>query len=218
MDEETLRKELQHFINTARADIEQLSDIAEKLALEEYETLKEKGWAIPPTTNREGNGYDPETPVHSRFTVPLAMVCFSVIDFSGQIIRQDNLYGASYKQNDFLEHARNFFDILAGRDDLKNGQASHNFQDIYRHAMMHAYLPVATNGIAYSVSYSYYINPNTLFSDHFTKQNILNVKYLAEITKEGLIRLEQMLENEKERQGILSNYAIFLERQDQKNR
>jgi hypothetical protein len=217
MDEETLRKELQHFINTARADIEQLSAIAEKLALEEYETLKEKGMVIPPTTNREGNGYDPETPVHSRFTVPLAMVCFSVIDFSGQIIGKDTSDDVAYKQNDFLEHARNFFNILARRDDLKNGQAGHNFQDIYRHAIMHAYLPVSTNGIAYSVSYSYYINQSTLFSSHFSEY-ILNVKYLAERTKEGLIRFEQMLENEKERPGILSNYAIFLERQDQKNR
>lgn len=50
----------------------------------------------------------------SRCTIPIIMVCFSVIDMLGQWVNQSN-------DNDF-KHSSAFFEKLAFRDNLKNKQ------------------------------------------------------------------------------------------------
>jgi hypothetical protein len=119
----------------------------------------------------------------SRCTIPIAMVCFSIIDMVGQWINKE-------ENDDFGLAAGNFFTTLVNRDDLKKGETIIKFKEQFRHGIMHSFF--ARTG--YGVSYPEF-EGNSLFLDLDGKGSTLNVRYLVQALRTGMEELQTMLDN-----------------------
>src|SRR6266542_788128 len=147
------------------------------------------------TTIRPGDEkfYVRESPKILRCTIPIAMVCFSVVDMFGQWIND-------HKDDDFGHSSSAFFQKLAKKDDLKNKDKSERLKEAFRHGIMHSFF--ARKG--FSVTYPFYEN-NSLFMDITSKGSTLDVRYLLKIVRLGIQNLKAELTNE---QSELSKLAF----------
>jgi len=121
----------------------------------------------------------------SRCTIPIAMVCFSIIDMVGQWLNENN-------NDDFGHSANAFFNKLSGKDDLKNHANSSKLKEYFRHGIMHSFF--AKKG--YSVAYPSHDN-NSLFIDLDTKASTLDVRYLLKEIRSGMEVLKNKLQDDK---------------------
>lgn len=153
MNRELLQDTFLGMLQIMKADLDKLSEIADKLAQEEAMNLVNSGKGHY-TTSPIGHNLSYAGRLRSKLTVPLAMTCFSMMDLLGK-----TLVGAMLQDDDsskdsgsFIKHAR-AFEKLGGKDYLKNDGAAQIFQDAFRHSIAHGFLPGATSKIAFHVSY-----------------------------------------------------------------
>ena len=138
------------------------------------------------TTIRPGDNYPPQESENiSRCTIPIAMVCFSVIDMIGQWINEQ-------RDDDFGNSAHAFISKLSKKDDLKKQNARTKIKDIFRNGIMHSFF--AKQG--FSVTYPT-IENNSLFVDLNSNGSTLDVKYLLKVVELGLTNLKLELNDEK---------------------
>lgn len=139
------------------------------------------------TTRAPGYEYItiPETPRVSRCTIPIAMVCFSVIDMIGQWVNE-------HHDDDFSHSSSAFFKHLALRDDLKNPETSRVFKATFRHGVIHSFYANGGFGISYPI-----YDSNSLFSSLNVEKSTLDVRYLLKIVRSGMNKLNQALLNEQ---------------------
>jgi len=204
---EEFNADITRYIEIVRLDLAALENIAEEVAQKEIMEIR----VPPPTTNPHGMGQTPIAIAESRCTVPITMVCFSVIDFIGKLCDTNDAALTPKDLDDFEKHAKVFFTRLALRDDLKNGHTLNILQDFYRHSIMHSFLPVKNKGIGYSVSYTYHIEDNSLFSRSYTGMAILNVRYLLARVRDGLSAFEAILQEPALAADILENYKKHIQ-------
>lgn len=178
------------------------------LDLNAMEQIAEAGNSTTTTTQttiRPGDEhlYTPETPKISRCTIPIAMVCFSVIDMFGQWVN-------TFHDDDFAHSSSAFFERLAKKEDLKNTEASQKFKEAFRHGIVHSFF--ARQG--FSITYPFF-DSNTLFMGLHGNQATLDVKYLLKTVRLGMTTLKETLQHKEAEltQAIFSGYKRWLERQ-----
>lgn len=178
------------------------------LDLDAMEQVAEGGNATTTTihtTIRPGDEhlFTPETPKVSRCAIPIAMVCFSVIDMFGQWINK-------FQDDDFAHISSAFFERLAKKDDLKKQEASQKFKDAFRNGIVHSFF--ARQG--FSITYPSF-DSNTLFISLHGTQATLDVKYLLKTVRLGMAALLKTLEDKDAEltQAIFSGYKRWQERQ-----
>lgn len=210
---ELIKEELQYLCKIAQNDIDKLEEVARQEAENDI-ILNERGYFYPPTTSQSGVSSQESYILKSRCTIPLSMVCFSIIDFLGKLTcdKQNPSSDNSGEKDKFKNRAQCFFKKLAKSDDLNNDSTANLFQDSYRHSITHAYLPSAGNGnIAYSVSYTKSLEEYALFpevSNEGKKEKILNVFRLVNATKVGIKSFCEKIQNQ-EGIVILNNYKNY---------
>ena len=209
------QNDLKYYINTVLLDIIELEKIGDRIADEEFEEFQKNGNPCPtPTTDPLGYGYEPHQFVPSRCTIPMCMICFSVMDFIGSIIVDDIRPSTTeYRIKQFMKHSQLFFKSLANNEDLKTPTTAAKFENIFRHSIMHTFLPAPNYNVGYSVSYSKLINEYALFDKAFDGKEILNVKFLVRIVKKGLDEFKTSIEKEDDfSEKAFNNYKYFLEK------
>lgn len=178
------------------------------LDLDAMEKIAEAGNSSTTTTQttiRPGDEHlhTPESPRVSRCTIPIAMVCFSIIDMFGQWVNK-------HHDDDFAHSASAYFEQLAKRDDLKNNEASKVFKEAFRHGIMHSFF--ARQG--FSITYPFFKN-NTLFINLHGNHATLDVKYLLAVVRSGMTSIKEALSTGKSElsQTLFAGYNRWLERQ-----
>jgi hypothetical protein len=205
--EEQPKNSLLSMLDIILSDIEALEKVALEAAEEDTIKAFESRDLEIPTTQPLGAVYQfkTQTILKSRLTIPLTMVCFSIIDLVGKLVEEkaeqlavgkqagksDSKEG-SMERDGFLSHAQIFFKQLAKRDELKNDLSARRLQDAFRHSIAHAFLPGATQSVGYQVSYSQALDGYSLFFENHHGIT-LNVKLLTEITKNGINGLKNLL-------------------------
>ena len=155
------------------------------------------------TTIRPGDNYPPQESENiSRCTIPIAMVCFSVIDMIGQWINEQ-------RDDDFGNSAHAFISKLSKKDDLKKQTARTKIKDIFRNGIMHSFF--AKQG--FSVTYPTVEN-NSLFVDLNTIGSSLDVKYLLKLVELGLTNLNLELNdnNSSLSKSAYHGYQLWLKK------
>lgn len=229
MKDNKTKHSLLGMLSIVMSDIEALEKVAMDAAKDDTFNAFKNGELEVPTTLPLGASYSfkTETILKSRLTVPLTMLCFSIIDLIGKLLSDKEEFlekskrgkstdnkESSMEKDSFLSHAQAFFSQLAKRDELKNDLSARRFQEAYRHSISHAFLPGATQSVGYQVSYSHTLEGYSLF---FDKRNevILNVKLLTELTKSGINELIGILtKNEDSDNGtdtIINNFAKVIQ-------
>jgi hypothetical protein len=164
------------------ADLDELQKIAEK----GNETPSSSSLTFQSTIRPDGEYlFSNPTPKISRCTIPIAMICFSIIDMFGQWIND-------YNDDDFGHSSVAFFKKLAKKDDLNGSPANAKFKEQFRHGVIHSFF--AKKG--FSVTYPFNEN-NSLFVDYTTEKSTLDIKYLLKIVREGMENLKLELLNEQ---------------------
>ncbi|HTE26971.1 hypothetical protein [Flavitalea sp.] len=211
MEFESFKNSIKKFVQFADLDLEKLTAIAEEKVAQEIEESRMNGIYIapPPTTDPHGKGYEPVEIIETRCTIPISMVCFSVIDFIGSLLTRDK---TDNEKDSFLLHSRLFFQQVLERNDLDNPDSLKEFQNFYRHSIMHSYLPKSNMGIGFAVSYTYYLLSEALFERSYQGLTILNIRYLAKCTRQGLSIIKSSIENRNElAQKLFEQYAKMIE-------
>lgn len=216
MEYDQFVNDLTFYIHTAINDIDKLVEVADAIAQAEVVEYASKGMLRPPTTDPLGRPREVYTYIPSRCTVPLSMLCFSVIDFIGKLLDEGYERDEEGGADNFIRYSRSFFSVLANRSDL-NGSAGSKFKDNYRNSIMHTFLPSSTKARGYSVSFTRMIDERTLFQN-WGDEDILNVKCLSSITKAGLQKLEGVIKDKNASEILFKNYQIFIERSDERYR
>lgn len=198
-----MEKELVQFKHFVSETIEVVT-----LDLEALEKIAEAGNSATTTTQttiRPGDEHlhIPEQPKISRCTIPIAMVCFSVIDMFGQWVNE-------YHDDDFGHSSSAFFKHLAFKEDLKNEKAYQVFKEAFRHGIVHSFFTRK----GFTVSYPYFQN-NALFMSLHGNQATLDVKYLLAVVRLGMTTLKETLATQQSECGqtIFEGYKRWLERQ-----
>lgn len=178
------------------ADLDQLQTIAEK---EELETT-----TTQTTIRPDDDSYlESNSQQISRCTIPIVMVCFSVIDMIGQWLKNK-------KDDDFGSSAYVFFKELSNIDDLKTKTSQEKFKENFRHSIMHSFF--AKKG--FRVSYLPYQSPS-LFVDNFGNGSTLNVRFLLKVVREGLdfFKNEIRFENSDIAKNAFVGYQEWLKKE-----
>lgn len=187
----------EEMIETVCLDLEAMEKIAESAGSTTSITVR--------TTIRPGDEHlhQVEEPKISRCTVPIAMVCFSVLDMVGQWVND-------FKDDDFGHSASAFFTKLASRDDLKNTGITSRFKEVFRNGLTHSFFPKKGFSIAYN-----YFQGNSLFSNFHGDQTTLDIKYLLNVVRAGLAALKEALQDKDSElcREIFEGYKGWLERQ-----
>ncbi|MDI9864595.1 hypothetical protein QM480_09700 [Flectobacillus sp. DC10W] len=205
------KESLIQMLEVVKSDINALVSVAEAAAKNDRDIAYKNGEISYPTTMPVGaNPVVTSIISESRLTIPLTMVCFSIIDLAGKLISDKGVKAenknqkcnskneSSMEKDGFLSHAKAYFKILANWDDLINDTSARRLQDAYRHSIAHAFLPGATHRIGYRVSFTECITENSLF----IKQKdsvILNVKLLSKLTLKGIEKLKDILNETEDR-------------------
>lgn len=169
-------------ISIVSADLDELELIAERA----NETSRSSSLTIQTTKRPEDQGdCDDMTVDISRCTIPMAMVCFSIIDMIGQWLKK-------IEDSDFRSSASIFFKDLVDRHDLINDAALERFKEDFRNGIMHSFF--AKKGFA--VTYAHF-EGNSLFIEENGNANILDVRYLIKIVRLGLETILNNLDNEE---------------------
>jgi len=171
-----------------------LSDLVQlKKIGEDGNAISDKQTTTFQTTIRPGDNYLPQESENiSRCTIPIAMVCFSVIDMIGQWINEQ-------MDDDFGNSAQAFISKLSKKDDLKNQNARTKIKDIFRNGIMHSFFAKSGFSVAYPT-----VDNNSLFVDLHGSGSTLDVKYLLKIVELGLTNLNLEL---KDKDSPLSKSA-----------
>ena len=219
MTYEQFVNDLTYYCRTVLNDMDQMVAVADSVAQQEVDSYATEGKLIPPTTDPLGRNLEAYTYIPSRCTVPLSMLCFSVIDFIGRLLDKGYKGGEEDGSADnFIRYARNFFESLAGRDDLQRDETSTKLKINYRNSIMHTFLPSSTFRRGYSVSYSHIFDEQTLFCKWEQEKDVLNVKCLTNIVRTGVQKLEDLIQDRGRAELLFKNYNVFLEHSDQKYR
>lgn len=170
-------------IGIVKADLDELEYVAEKANSSLASTSSS---TTTQTTKRPDDitDCDPLKIDLSRCTIPMAMVCFSIIDIIGQWLNEK-------EDDDFGLAANNFFTHIANSGDLKNDEAIKKFKEQFRHGIMHSFF--AKSG--YSVTYLTF-ESNSLFVDIDKRGATLDVRYLVKMVRKGMENLEDILKDE----------------------
>ena len=178
------------------------------LDLDSIEQIAEAGNSTTTTTQTtirpsDEHLFTPESPKVSRCTIPIAMVCFSIIDMFGQWVN-------NYIDDDFAHSSSDFFEKLAMKEDLKNGDASNKFKEAFRHGIVHSFFAKQS----FSITYSFF-ESNSLFINIHGHQATLDAKYLLKIVRLGMGTLKETVQDDKAEltKSIFSGYKRWLERQ-----
>jgi hypothetical protein len=178
------------------------------LDLEAMEQIAESGNSSTTTTQttiRPGDEhlFTPESPKVSRCTIPIAMVCFSVIDMFGQWVNE-------FHDDDFAHSSSAFFERLASKEDLKNEKAKKIFKEAFRHGIVHSFF--ARQG--FSITYPFF-QGNALFMNLHGQYATLDVKYLLSVVRSGMATLKEALVDADSEltQAIIKGHKRWLERQ-----
>jgi len=172
------------------SDLNELECIAEKASVK----FSELNTTIYPDDLNKINYEKNKT---SHCSIPIAMVCFSVIDTYGQWAKKNFT-------DDFASSAEAFFTFLSKREDLKNIRKSEIFKESFRNNIMHSFFMKKP----YTISYPSY-SSNSLFIDIYDHQDTLNVKYLLKVVRNGMSNLIEILENENNnelKKRLFDNY------------
>lgn len=174
-------------------------------AIEEIAEAGNSAVTTTQTTIRPGdeNLYRLESPKISRCTIPLAVVCFSVIDMLGQWVNK-------FSDDDFAHSSSAFFEKLAMKEDLKNEGASLKFKEVFRHGIVHSFF--AKQG--FSITYPTF-ESNTLFLSLHGSQTTLDIKYLLKIVRSGMANLINSLKEEESElaKAAFCGYRRWFEKQ-----
>lgn len=201
-------------------DLLELERIGEEKARQEFENmLKTQTTTTWETTSREGyNSTPPELYLGSRCTVPICFIVFSAIDFLGRIItplhralNETTVIGS----NGFAKHAQLFFYYLADKHELVKDDAAKKLESKYRHSILHSFLPSAANQKSgYSVAFLHFsLVANTLFisKNDNKKTEVLNVKFLTGVLKDGLNKFEDIIEKGEYTKELIVEYNNYLQ-------
>ena len=223
------KESLIQMLEVVKSDINALVSVAEEAAKDDGDSAYKNGKLSFPTTMPVGA--DPVVTSiisESRLTIPLTMVCFSIIDLAGKLINDKGVKAenknqkynskneSSIEKDGFLSHAQEYFNVLANNGDLKNDTSARRLQDAYRHSIAHAFLPGATHRVGYNVSYTKTLEGYPLF---VSQENscTLNVKELSSITLKGIEKLKDILNETEDRDKkelankILNNFESLIE-------
>lgn len=176
MDFQEFRKCVNLTIEIVSLDLDQLQGIAENANSSSTTTIE--------TTNTP---WDDSIQIGliqniSRCTIPIAMVCFSVIDMFGQWLNG--------KRCKFDKAANAYFRELLKKDDLKNTDSVKKFKEYFRNGVMHSFFAAKGFGVKYSE-----YDGNSLFLDIDGRGSTLDVRYLLTSVRRGLKFLSDELEN-----------------------
>lgn len=196
-----------HFVDQTIQIIRLDLDEMEKIAINNTIAARDPTLSSTTTTKttiRPGSEvvYSCKSDEISRCTIPIAMVCFSVIDLFGRWLNIPH-------NDDFGNSAQSYFSKIAKRDDLKNPVTHTHIKECYRHSVMHSFFAQNGYGLAYNES------DQILFSsDSHTSIESLNVKYLLEVVRVGMTNLERVVKNETDEitQLLLKGYRYWTEK------
>lgn len=230
--ETQLKSSLIYFLDTVSADIETLEDIAVKVAKEEADMVKRNtGWDSHTTTFPNGQSPGPKcVGTKSRCTIPLAMLCFSTMDFLGALLKQKLSRGANgmsnaaaknqYRENskpkdEFILHAQLFISQLSKKSDVIRPKNEKILQEAYRNSIAHSFLPSSSSAFGFYVSHSDTLDDYTLLQnvEYKNEYNIagvmLNVKCLTKLVKDGIETFRLLIES-NEAEAIFSKYEQII--------
>jgi hypothetical protein len=228
-----LKKSLLYLVDTILGDINTIQDIAIKAAQEEEKELRDSGRIQQnTTTNPLGVPYEePKVALKSRCTVPLTMMCFSAIDLLGRLVydsssqetkkkkkanynkQSKDCQASSKSKDDFMLHAQTFFNELSNNSDINRDESATKLQKAYRHSLAHSFLPATSFKFTYAISYSQSYEGWPLFIP-MAKGEILNVKYLTDITKKGLNEFKTRISIDVGIEPTLNKFNKILEDND----
>lgn len=86
MTDEHFVNDLTYYCRTVLNDMDQMVAVADSVAQQEVDSYATAGKLIPPTTDPLGRNLEAYTYIPSCCTVPLSMLCFSVVDFIGRLL------------------------------------------------------------------------------------------------------------------------------------
>jgi hypothetical protein len=121
----------------------------------------------------------------SRCTIPIAMVCFSVIDMIGNWLNEK-------EEDDFSLAAGNYFSVILKNDDFKNNNSKQKIKEHFRNGIMHSFFSMKGFSVAYPP-----FDGNSLFIDLEGKSNTLDVRYLAKMVRKGFDNLMKIIDDSK---------------------
>lgn len=233
MKNNNYQESLISMLDVIKSDIDALVNVAENAAKDDWDVAAREGKVGHPTTMPLGSPSVVTSMItHSRLTVPLAMVCFSIIDIAGKLMDdksdKNDIRDKNKNKNDkcesessmgkdgFLSHAQIYFKRLANRDELNNDTSARRLQDAYRHSIAHAFLPGAASSVGYNIAYTKILEGKTLFyPEGMGRTRTLNVKLLTEITLKGIAKLKNILgepqDDETLKITILNNFEKLIE-------
>lgn len=179
MEFQDFKKFVQNSVTIILADLDNLQGIAEAANKSNnyYSTVTTQTTKLSDNFELE-DGFD-----ISRCTIPITMVCISVIDMIGQWLKERS-------DDDFGSYAQLFFKKLSDNDDLKKQAVQEKFKKNFRHGIMHSFFAKAGYGISYPT-----FDGNSLFTDNYG--STLDAKYLMNIVRQGLNKLLIELQNEE---------------------
>jgi hypothetical protein len=219
---EGFKRRFDHFKQTVLADINILKEIAEEAAIRELIDFKKQHTNYPGTTDRDGNHKEPIHYSNARCAIPLCMVCFSIIDFTGKIIQpyanKKPSKCVNVEKDGFAKNAQFFFKYLAEKDFLCKNEVAKKFEVDFRHSIMHSFFPSATIKIGFTVAYTHdQITANSLFETAWNSEGfeILNVEVLLQSTVAGLAKLEELINQDESSKLLLEGYNLFLQQEPQ---
>ncbi|KAA2239113.1 hypothetical protein F0L74_23160 [Chitinophaga agrisoli] len=180
------RTQVTYMVTVIENDLEKLKSLAEDAngkistmsSTTTNETTKAPGdWV--------GQSQESRTLINvSRCTIPIAMVCFSVIDMMGQWMKVKH-------DDDFGSSAHTFFAELAGRNELSNEDRKQKIKEYFRHGVMHSFFMRERCSVAYPP-----YDTNTLFVDFEINKCTMDVRFLLQVVQTGMKNMLTYLEDE----------------------
>ncbi len=177
MEFQEFKNFVQNSVAIIIADLDKLRDVAE----EANKSIADSSTLTLQTTRRPDDldlKYELDI---SRCTIPIAMVCVSVIDMIGQWLKER-------PDNDFGSSAQIFLKKLSGKDDLNKLGVQEKFKKNFRHGIMHSFFAKQGFGVSYPA-----FEGISLFTDDFG--STLDVKYLMTNVLYGLNKFIAELDN-----------------------
>lgn len=207
-------------VDIMKADLDKISGFSEELARKKAEISYPLRAGID-TTSPIGMMLSSDAIVDSTLTIPLAMTCFSIINVLGRIVDfRTKKKSDEIQSGEFIDSARALFDFIES-DYLKNRKSAQRLQNVYRHSIMHSFLPAVTNTIAYHITMYKNFQDEPLFLER-EDQVILNVRCLYKLTGKALTKIAEVFQGigksrSHEVVKMLDNFAVILTKSREKS-
>ncbi|MGV3766806.1 MAG: hypothetical protein ACO1NW_11815 [Chitinophagaceae bacterium] len=200
MNFQEFKEHANYLVNIVKKDLAKLEGIAKEVNNQSSSTtlqttLSPEDWKrYCERTSRKKEDTD-----ESRCTIPMAMLCFAIVDMVGQWLK-------GVADDEFTVSAQRFFKDLANKSDLDKQESREKIKRFFRHGIVHSFFP--KNG--YDITYPAF-EGRALFIDIQEAGKTLDVRYLASIVKEGMDTLIDVLENEESEmsQTLFTGYRAW---------